>query len=137
MWLLMVCGLFGSCLTSAATAPRTRCDISMTTWCITTFDGRITMHQDHADRVWSLKARDSGDEPPMRITETIGCSDLAEENIHLISDAEELSVAGQAVQRTEFGLNANGCKLVFDVPVGPGYRSYRQFMLYGILVGYE
>ena len=137
LWqLLLLCILAGACAISIA-APQIRCDISLTTWCITQYDGFVSMQHTDSNRIWTLRARGSSSVPPMRRIESSDCSDFAEEKMRLVASSKKRSKDGSLFQHTEYSLNSNGCKLEFELPIGSSYQAYRQFMLYGILVGYN
>ena len=140
--ILSICSLlFGSFATyspiSYAAAPRITCSISMAAWCLAGFDGHMTMRETSTGRIWVLEARNKSDDPPMRIIENLACSDLGDERMRLISESTEELSNGQTFHRAEYELSTNGCRLVFEIPDGPASRDYRQYMLYGILVGHD
>lgn len=114
-------------------APQIKCDIGTAAWCIANFDGSISMQDAGEFRIWSLQARTARSGPPMKIVETKACSDNADERLRLISSKG--GVSSTDVQTTEYVLNSNGCKLRFEIPKGESAATYKQVMLYGILVG--
>jgi len=116
-------------------APQIKCEISMATWCIASFDGAISLEDEGNFRVWRLSARGQPVETPMIIRENKGCSDSAEESIALISVGTNVRVSGANYESTSYRLNGNGCVIEFSIPVGAAGDVYRQVMLYAILVG--
>jgi len=110
----------------------------MATWCLTVFDGSMAMRElTGGSRAWTLSGRLVKDQPPMRITESVDCLGDSEEDIRLIQNVQQKTASGATYNHVVYSLNKNGCTLAFDLPIGPGLAGYRQYMLYGILVGYE
>lgn len=116
-------------------APQIRCEIGTTTWCIATFDGSISMQDVGDARVWTLHSRTDLSGPPMKIIETKACSDVAQEEVRLVKSEPRGVASPGSPEITEYVLNPNGCKLRFEIPAGDCRATYRQVMLYGILVG--
>ncbi|HEY5802290.1 MAG TPA: hypothetical protein VIT90_01170 [Lysobacter sp.] len=115
--------------------PQIKCEIGTTTWCIATFDGSISMQDAGEARIWTLQARTDRSKLPMKIVEAKACSDTADEAIHLVKVDKKDAMSSAAPQVAEYVLNANGCKLRFEIPKGESAATYKQVMLYGILVG--
>lgn len=132
--LLIGSALWASSALIYAGTPQIKCDISMATWCITTFDGTINMEDKGNVRVWTLQAR-SASPLPMKIVEPKACSDDAKEV--LLQGAAHEDIGGDHYEKLSFVLNENGCRLDFSLPKGETNQMYKRFMLYGILVGYE
>ncbi|WP_132982857.1 hypothetical protein [Thermomonas haemolytica] len=119
----------------AQAVPRIKCELGTTAWCIATFDGSISMQDADNSRVWSLQARTADGASPMKIIESKACSDDADEELRIIKSDVPAGVSSADKQVTEYALNSNGCKLRFEIPQGKSAATYRQVMLYGILVG--
>lgn len=120
---------------NAQGAPQIKCEIGTAAWCIATFDGSISMQDAGEARIWTLQARTAHSDSPMKIVETKACSDTAAEQLRLIRGDKKGGASSLGNQVTEYALNSNGCKLRFEIPKGEGAATYRQVMLYGILVG--
>jgi hypothetical protein len=119
----------------AQATPRIKCELGTTAWCIATFDGSISMQDAGDSRVWSLQARTADGASPMKIIESKACSDDADEKLRIIKSDVPAGAPPTDKQVTEYALNSNGCKLRFEIPQGKSAATYRQVMLYGILVG--
>ena len=124
-------------ITSHATAPRIECQISMATWCLAGFDGTRSMRESETARVWLLHARGSVGQQPMQITESAACSSAAPDDLRLIESKILPSTTKQSSKQVVYSLTTDGCQLSFLLPAGPHYSDYRQYMLYGVLVGKE
>lgn len=118
-------------------APQIRCEISVASWCIATFDGAISMKDGGDDRIWTLLARGAPSDQPMIIVENKSCSDYANEEQKVIERGKEISFRGLRYQSFIYKLNSNGCRLEFKLPLGDVGAQYKQVMLYGILIGYN
>lgn len=118
-------------------APQIRCEISLASWCIATFDGAISMKDGGDARVWTLLARGAPNNQPMVIVESKACSDYANEERRIVERGKEISFQSFRYQSFIYKLNSNGCTLEFKFPVGDVGAQYKQVMLYGILVGYH
>lgn len=129
--------MLGAATGGAQGAPQIRCEISVASWCIATFDGAISMKDDGDVRIWTLLARGAPSNQPMIIVENKSCSDYANEEINLSEGSREMSFKGLPYQSTIYRLNSNGCELKFEFPTGTEGAQYKQVMLYGILVGYH
>jgi hypothetical protein len=92
------------------------------------------MHDTPDSRIWELQARGAEMEPPMVITEAKECSDTAQPKLVLLAESHERSEGG-AVHRSKYRLDTNGCTLEFALPESSAYAEYKQFMLFGVLVG--
>ena len=119
---------------TAADAPRIKCEISMESWCIAQFDGKIEMRDSNRDRVWSLTAHNTAG-PPLTLIESKSCSDSAADSFHLIQ-REQIQARNQiAYEIVSYQINLNGCKLKFIRPLNESGGLYQQIVLFGILVG--
>jgi hypothetical protein len=137
MWLLWFWPFASPAAESSGGVPQIQCDISLTTWCITTFSGSVSMETRGGARVWRLQARTAASLPAMTITEAKTCSDTAEEVIERVGDRTLRQIDGIAFESAVYRLNANGCTLTFLWPAGDAGALYKQFVLFGILVGYR
>jgi len=119
-------------------APRIRCEIELTSWCIATFDGSINMRDAPEGRVWELRANEGMDEGPLIIREKKSCSDMAGGVVKFIGGSEIKSKTGRQYHSAAYAIGANGCELEFRWPIDEKNDApYKQMMLYGILVGDE
>lgn len=120
----------------AQVAPQIKCEVGTTAWCIATFDGSINMRDAGESRIWSLNARTADSGSTMKIIEVKACSDAAGEQLRIVESDESSTEATRSDRQvTEYVLNSNGCRLRFEIPQGKSAATYRQVMLYGILVG--
>jgi hypothetical protein len=113
-------------------APPIRCTVGTASWCLTAFDGSVSMRDTPSSRIWELRARLASPGPPMVITEAKECSDSMRPQVTLMAESHE-SVGGSVVHRATYRLDENGCTLEFALPESSAYTDYRQFMLYGVL----
>jgi|GEM_PF-5980752 len=120
---------------NAQAAPQIKCEIGVAAWCIATFDGSISMQDAGESRVWKLHARTADSDLSMKVFETKACSEVADEQLRMVQDDRKTYALSTVNHVIEYELNANGCKLRFEIPQGKSASTYRQVMLYGILVG--
>lgn len=135
--IVLLCALAARDVRAQGGTPQIKCEIGTTAWCIATFDGSISMQDAGEARIWTLQARTDRSKLPMKIVEAKACSDAADEAIHLVEVDKKNVMSSEAPQVAEYVLNSNGCKLRFEIPKGESAATYRQVMLYGILVGSE
>ena len=118
----------------ASAAPQIKCTVGTASWCLAAFDGSVRMHDTPDSRIWELHARGAEMELPMVITETKECSDTEQPKLVLLAENHERS-AGRVMHRYKYRLDTNGCTLEFTLPESSAYTEYKQFMLFGVLVG--
>lgn len=134
---MLIWALGTICVEAQGGVPQIKCEVGTATWCIATFDGSIGMDDAGDARIWTLQARTALNGSSMKIVETKACSDAADKSNHLFKVKKKDVLSYQGAQVAEYVLNSNGCKLRFEIPGGKSSATYRQVMLYGILVGSE
>lgn len=93
---------------SAPSAPRISCAISMRSWCIVGLDGRIQMSDDGNQRVWSIKHRLYMREGPLVIVESKSCDgvDRAEPR-----NDDRLRGQAQTIRNNDPNCKAHTCNI--------------------------
>jgi hypothetical protein len=117
----------------AVSAPPIKCEITLSVWCITLFNGQVELKDNETSRVWSIHNEDMRD-GPLVIIEHRRCIGQSSANPVLVYH-RVLKTEGAQINTIKYSLTGDGCSLEFQWPVGPIVEpSYKQMVLYGILV---
>lgn len=120
----------------AASAPRIVCEIEMPNWCLAHFGGTINMVDQGDSRVWSLQSNVFMKEGPLVIIENKACGASNPLAPKFVRQTTVETVNGQQVNSVAYEIAAGGCSLEFRWPKSKEEdRSYKQTMLYGVLIG--
>jgi hypothetical protein len=121
--------------TSSQGSPRIKCEIEMSSWCIASFDGAISMEDLSTERIWKLQARNGMESGPLLIIEAKACFDSSSSSWKMASTPKKVMVHGANFESYVYEAK-DGCRLEFQWPAaGVDASIYRQVMLFGILVG--
>lgn len=115
--------------------PRVQCEIELASWCIAMFDGTINMGDGITNRVWKLQARSGMENGPLSIIEEKGCSNPEASSWKMLGPAKIIRYDGTSLLSFKYGDTSGRCRLEFRFPSNGDSSTYKQVMLYGVLVG--
>jgi hypothetical protein len=137
-WALMFNGLMWLGPTQAyampqPSAPRIECQISLRSWCIANFDGKIELADDGHRRVWTLQDRIyMKDGPLLIVEETKDCAASGTHKVRKLYERDKGSFLAIAYSLTA----ESGCFLEFRLPKKKGAvdRAYRDAMRFQVMI---
>jgi len=132
---ILTIGLLNSSLTAMASesvpaAPKISCEIRLQSWCITNFDGKISMDDNGSQRIWHLQDRLYMANGPLVIVEDKNCvypdTSLPKVSHHKIEREDVIDVAINYIDKCGIHIKYNS--------EPKGNNSYIQRIKYGILL---